>query len=135
MIRFENRFDEYAYRVASLPLAANVKVEEGQWVTVKKGELVLANSTDKKAFIAIGSNREGRDQVAGKFIRKISFLVGDFMLTVSNFKTSETYEDMAPLKVVDGNLEPVKSAEAATATVVAYALGAPVNGFLRIVSA
>lgn len=133
MIRFENRFDEYAYRVASLPLAASAKVEEGQWVTVKSGELVLANSTDKKAFIAIGSNREGRDQVAGKFMRKISFLVGDFMLTVSNFKTSETYGDMTPLKVVNGNLEPVKSE--GTETVVAYALGAPVNGYLRIVSA
>ena len=133
MIRFENRFDEYAYRVASLPLAADARVEEGQWVTVKNGELVLAKSTDKKAFIAIGSNREGRDQVAGKFMRKISFLVGDFMLTVNNFDTAKTYTDMTPLKVVDGNLAPVESAEAAT--VVAYALGAPVNGFLRIVSA
>ena len=133
MSRFENRFDEYAYRVASLPLAADARVEEGQWVTVKNGELVLAKSTDKKAFIAIGSNREGRDQVAGKFMRKISFLVGDFMLTVNNFDTAKTYTDMTPLKVVDGNLAPVESAEAAT--VVAYALGAPVNGFLRIVSA
>lgn len=133
MIRFENRFDEYAYRVASLPLAASAKVEEGQWVTVKSGELVLANSTDKKAFIAIGSNREGRDQVAGKFMRKISFLVGDFMLTVNNFNTSKNYTDMTPLKVVNGNLEPVESSDGAT--VVAYALGAPVNGFLRIVSA
>ena len=133
MIRFENRFDEYAYRVASLPLAADARVEEGQWVTVKNGELVFAKSTDKKAFIAIGSNREGRDQVAGKFMRKISFLVGDFMLTVNNFDTAKTYTDMTPLKVVDGNLAPVESAEAAT--FVAYALGAPVNGFLRIVSA
>lgn len=133
MIRFENRFDEYAYRVASLPLAASAKVEEGQWVTVKKGELVLANSTDKKAFIAIGSNREGRDQVAGKFMRKISFLVGDFMLTVNNFDTAKTYGDMTPLKVVNGNLAPVETA--GTDIVVAYALGTPVNGFLRIVSA
>ena len=133
MIRFENRFDEYAYRVASLPLAASAKVEEGQWVTVKSGELVLANSTDKKAFIAIGSNREGRDQVAGKFMRKISFLVGDFMLTVNNFDTAKSYADMTPLKVVNGNLAPVESES--TETVVAYALGAPVNGFLRIVSA
>ena len=79
---------------SSLPLAANAKVEEGQWVTVKNGEVVLATSTDKKAFIAIGANREGRDQVAGKFMRKISFLVGDFMLTVSNFNTSKSYSDM-----------------------------------------
>lgn len=133
MIRFENRFDEYAYRVASLPLAADAKVEEGQWVTIKNGEVVLAKSTDKKAFIAIGSNREGRDQVAGKFMRKISFLVGDFMLTVNNFNASKSYTDMTPLKVVDGNVEPVENT--GTETVVAYALGAPVNGFLRIVSA
>ena len=55
------------------------------------------------------------------------------MLTVSNFNTSKSYSDMTPLKVVDGNLAPVESKE--TETTVAYALGAPVNGFLRIVSA
>ena len=133
MIRFENRFDEYAYRVSSLPLAANAKVEEGQWVTIKDGKVALATSTDKKAFLAMGSNREGRDQVSGKIIRKISFLVGDFMLTVSNFDTGKTYQSMTPLKVVNGNLAPVESE--GTETTVAYALGAPVNGFLRIVSA
>ena len=134
MIRFENRFDEYAYRVSSLPLAANAKVEEGQWVTIKDGEVVLANASEKKAFLAMGSNREGRDQVSGKIIRKISFLVGDFMLTVSNFDSGKTYNSMSPLKVKeDGNL--TLSETPATDTVVAYALGAPVNGFLRIVSA
>ena len=134
MIRFENRFDEYAYRVSSLPLAANAKVEEGQWVTIKDGEVVLANGTEKKAFLAIGSNREGRDQVAGRIVRKISFLVGDFMLTVSNFDSGKTYNSMSPLKVKgDGNLTLSETPE--TDTVVAYALGAPVNGFLRIVSA
>lgn len=133
MIRFENRYDEYAYRVASLPLAAGVVVEEGQWVTVKNGELVLATTEDKKAFLAIGSNRKGRDQVAGKFLRNISFLVGDFMLTVNNFDTTKSYSDMTPLKVVNGNLAPVETP--ASETVVAYALGAPVNGYLRIVSA
>lgn len=131
MIRFENRFDEYAYRVASLPVAKDTVVEEGQWVTLKNGELVLAKKTDKKAFLAIGSNREGRNQVAGKIIAKISFLVGDFMLTVSNFNTGKSYEDMTPLTVVDGNLEPAEGND----LVVAYALGAPANGFLRIVSA
>ena len=134
MIRFENRFDEYAYRVSSLPLAANAKVEEGQWVTIKDGEVVLANGTEKKAFLAIGSNREGRDQVAGRIVRKISFLVGDFMLKVSNFDSGKTYNSMSPLKVKgDGNLTLSETPE--TDTVVAYALGAPVNGFLRIVSA
>ena len=131
MIRFENRFDEYAYRVASLPVAKDTVVEEGQWVTLKNGELVLAKKTDKKAFLAIGSNREGRNQVAGTIIAKISFLVGDFMLTVSNFNTGKSYEDMTPLTVVDGNLEPAEGND----LVVAYALGAPANGFLRIVSA
>lgn len=133
MIRFENRFDEYAYRVASLPLAKDAKVEEGQWVTIKNGEVVLATSTDKKAFMAIGSNREGRDQVAGKFMRKISFLVGDFMLTVSNFDTAKSYGDMTPLTVENGNVKPVEAE--GTDLVVAYALGAPQSGYLRIVSA
>lgn len=135
MIKFENRFDEYAYRIASLPLHESVKtVEEGQWVTIKGGKLVLASSTDVKAFLAIGSKREGRDQVAGKIFEKISFLMGNFMLTVSNFDTAKTYSaDMTALKVVNGNLAPIE--DAATETTVAYAIGTPINGYLRIVSA
>ena len=131
MIRFENRFDEYAYRVATLPLGDNVKVEGGRWITIKGGKIVIANKTDAKAFMAIGSNREGRDQVAGKFIKNISFLVGDFMVTVDTFDKTKTYGDMTPLTAVDGVLAPAGENE----TVLAYCLGAPKNGFIRIVNA
>lgn len=133
MIKFENRFDEYAYRVASLPLAKNVeRVEEGQWVTVKNNELVLATGAEAKAFLCIGSKREGRDQVAGKFLQKVSFLVGTFVLSVNNFDTAKTYgPNMTDLAVnADGNLTPATEGS----KVVAVAFGAPVGGYLRIVN-
>ena len=134
MIKKENRFDEYSYRVASLPLDPSVeRIEEGQWVTIKGGKLVLAGADTKKAFIAIGSKREGRDQVSGKALQKVAFLVGNFMLTVSNIDLEKSYDpDMTPLKVVEGGiLAPVEGDE----TVVAYAIGQPVAGYVRIVNA
>ncbi|MGL5718196.1 MAG: hypothetical protein ACRCX2_34645 [Paraclostridium sp.] len=135
MIRIENRFDEYSYRVASLPLSLTVdRVEEGQWVTIKGGEVVVANEADVKAFLVIGSKREGRDQVSGKATHKVSFLVGNYMLSVSNFDGAKTYStDMTALKVVDGGiLAPVAEA---TDKIACYAIGQPVGGFLRIVNA
>lgn len=135
MIRKENRFDEYSYRVASLPLDLTVdRVEEGQWVTIKNGKVVIAGAEDVKAFLVIGSKREGRDQVSGKAVCKVSFLVGDFMLTVSNFDTSKSYTtDMTPLKVAEGGI--LEPGTQGTDKIVAYAIGQPNAGFLRIVSA
>ena len=133
MIRAENRFDEYSYRVASVDLDPTATVEEGQFVTIKAGKLVLADKTSPKAFLAIGSNRKGRNQVAGKIVGKISFLVGDSVVSVSNFDATKVYtDDMTPLTVVAGNVCPV---ELATDLVVAYAIGKPQNGFLRIIVA
>lgn len=134
MIRKESRWDAYAYRVGKFLLDEKVeKVEEGQWVTIKGGKVTVADGTEKKAFICIGSKREGRDQVSGKAMQKVSFLVGPFAgLKVTNFDTAETYTDMIPLCVkAKGILAPAKSNE----VIVAYAVGAPVDGHLEIISA
>lgn len=130
MIKFENRFDEYAYRVATLELDPSVQtLEEGQFVTVKDGKLILANKTDKKAFIATGSHRVGRDQIAGKAVKKVAFLVGASILTITNFNAGETYGDMTPLTVDKGVVTPKK---AETDLIVGYSLAKPVSGGLRI---
>lgn len=134
MIRKESRWDAYAYRVGKFLLDEKVdKVEEGQWVTIEGGKVVVANGAEKKAFLCIGSKREGRDQVSGKALQKVSFLVGPFAgLKVTNFDAEGEYTDMTPLCVKTGGiLTPVKNSEA----VVAYAVGAPVDGHLEIISA
>lgn len=134
MIRKESRWDAYAYRVGKFLLDEKVeKVEEGQWVTIKGGKVVIADGTEKKAFLCIGSKREGRDQVSGRAISKVSFLVGPFAgLKVTNYDTMGTYGDMKPLCVKTGGiLTPVTSSE----PVVAYAVGEPVDGHLEIISA
>lgn len=134
MINKENRFDEYCYRCAQLPLDESVeRIEEGSFITVKNGKVVPANKDSKKAFICIGSKREGRDQVAGKMFQKISFLVGDFMLSITNFDREASYtEDMTALSVNENGVVTVASEDD---KIVAYSMGAPVNGVLRIVSA
>lgn len=132
MIKKENRFDEYAYRVASLPLDESVDtVEEGQWVTVKGGKIVLATGSEPEMFLAIGSKRAGRDQVSGKAIRKISFLVGRVIVSTDQFDMTKTYSaDMTALTVKDGKLVPVTADE----KVVATAIGGVNAGYLRIVT-
>ena len=153
MINFANRFDEYAYRVASRELDPSVTtLEEGQWVTVNaSGKLVVADGTTK-SFLAIGSKRVGRDQISGVSVKKISYLVGPFELTVTNFDATGTYANMTPLVVIaDGILSPATPVTVTATTednvttyaiagsmpdkIVAYSMGAPVNGELRIVSA
>lgn len=134
MIRKESRWDAYAYRVGKFLLDEKVdKVEEGQWVTIEGGKVVIAKGTEKKAFLCIGSKREGRDQVSGKALQKVSFLVGPFAgLKVTNFDAEGEYKDMQPLCVKEGGiLTPATSDE----VIVAYAVGAPVDGHLEIISA
>lgn len=134
MIRKESRFDEYAYRIATIPLDESVeRVEEGQWVTINEaGNVIVAGKDTKKAFICIGSKRAGRDKVSGRISRNISFLLGHFVLTVSNFDAAGDYKALTPLKLADeGVLTPVTAP--ATDIVVAYAFGAPKNGYLKII--
>lgn len=133
MIKFENRYDEYAYRLANFDLDPTVAIlEEGQWVTIKSGKLVVSDGT-QKSFIAMGSKRDGRDQVGGVPVKKIAVLHGKFVLSTDQFDAAGTYGDMTALKVgAQGKLTPVT---AGTDRIEAYSVGAPVEGFLRIISA
>lgn len=131
MIKFENRFDEYAYRLAMFEVDPSVtEIEEGQFVTLKNGKLVISDGT-KKSFIAIGSMRKGRDQIGGVPVKKIAVLYGNYVLSTDQFDPSGTYSDMTPLTVGNGGkLKPA----AGNDKVVAYSVAAPVDGFLRIIA-
>lgn len=107
MLRMEARFDEYAYRIAKDNLSNTVTtLEEGQWVTYDaNGELVVAGAASVMAWISIGSKRTGRDQVAGKAIHKISYLLGTFMLETSKYDANGTYSaPVTALKLATGGI-------------------------------
>lgn len=132
MINKENRFDEYSYRVAYRQLSSTVTaLEEGQWVTIVNGEIVISDGT-LKSFLCTSSNRAGRDQISGKSVKKAAYLLGTFELSVTNFDPAGTYGDMVPLMVTTGG---VLTDAAPGAIVEAYAMGLPVAGVLRICSA
>ena len=136
MIIRENRHDEYAYRVAAFELDPSVtRLEEGQWVTLQNGKLVIADGT-KKAFIATGSKRAGRNQVGGVPVKQVSILVGGFILTVDQFDATGTYGELTPLKVKAGGiLTPWISGTDKAEQIVAYSVNEPLAGSLRIISA
>jgi len=137
MIKFEQRFDANAYRVADGVLSDTVtELNEGQWVTYDAaGELVIADDSAPHAFLAMGSVRPGRDQVAGRPVKKITFLHGPFRLETDQFDAEGTYADtMTPLTLTaTGTLTDADLV--AGDKVYAYAQGAPVDGFLKIYSA
>lgn len=138
MIRKQNRFDEYAYRVANKRLSDSVvTLEEGQWVTLDtNGELVIATGT-QKAFIVIGSKRDGRDMVGGKSVRKVSYLKGNFEFDVTNFDPAGDYSTspITPLKVTAGGIL-TPAITPATDIIEAYAIGdVKPDGYLTITSA
>jgi hypothetical protein len=137
MLKFEGKFDEYAYRVANMELDDSVAtLDEGQWITKNNGKIVVADGT-KKAFLVIGSKRTGRDQIGGKPIKGISFLHGSFFgIKTDQFDDAGTYNEMTPLKVKAGGvLTPWVTGTDKVEQLEAYALGAPVGGVLAICSA
>ena len=136
MIKFENRYDSYAYRMASGDVDSSVTaLEEGQWVTYNSsGKLVISDGT-KRSFICTASKRDGRDLISGTPVKKAAFLHGVFCLSVSNFDATKTYTEMCPLKVTtDGILTLWVSGTDSAELIVANAVGAPTDGFLRILS-
>jgi hypothetical protein len=132
MINKENRFDEYSYRVAYRQLnSAVTALEEGQWVTIKNNEIVIADGT-QKSFLCTSSIRAGRDQISGKPVKKAAYLFGTFELSVTNFNPAGAYGDMVPLKVMAGGI--LTPGIVGTDIIEAYAMGLPVAGVLRICS-
>lgn len=138
MIKFEERFEKYAYRVADDYVDDSVtELEEGQWVTYNTdGKLIVSDGT-KKSFIALGSKRAGRNLVGGVSVKKISYLHGPFRLKVSNFDPAGNYDaPMTPLKVTTGGvLTPWVKASDSPEMIHAYSKCAPVDGYLVIYSA
>jgi hypothetical protein len=139
MIKFENRFDEYAYRVAYRELDSSVtSIEEGKWVTINAAGNLILSTGATKSFLLIGSKRTGRDQLGGKPIQKLSYLYGHFEVSTDKFDGTKTFANMTPLVVdTNGDLRPyVQASDSAIVhLIVAYSLGAPSNGFLRIIAA
>lgn len=133
MLRMGGRFDNYAYRV-TLPVDESVaKFEEGSFVTIKAGKLVLADGTAKKAWLLTGSKRVGRNQIAGKPLHKLAFMHGSFYGIQTNmFDATGTYsDDITELTLKEGGiLTPATAGQ----TVFAYAIGKPNNGYLTICS-
>lgn len=137
MIKNVRRFDAYAYRVADRNLASRVtEVEEGQWVTINTdGELVISDGT-QRSFLAIGSMRDGRNQVAGKGIRKIAYLVGSVEVEVTNYDATGDYATLGVTPLVvdeNGDLRPFDLAGGDTVDmIVADAIGDAADGYLRV---
>lgn len=136
MINKENRFDEYAYRIAFKEADPSiVALEEGQWISFVGGKAVISDGTTK-SFICLTSKRDGRDQLSGVPVKKVSYLLGSFELTVTNFDPTETYGDMVPLVVTTGGiLKPYVDGVDLPYLIVAYSYEDANNGTLRICSA
>lgn len=139
MIKLNGRYDHNAYRVSSYPLSQaliTAKVEEGTWVTIANDELVLPKA-GAKAFMLMGSAKDGRNQVAGQINPLATILVGPLSVATDMVDSSKSYTQMCPLIVnAQGKLTPATAPADATETVVAYALdSALTDGFLRIICA
>ena len=135
MIKLSGRYDHNAYRIASFPLSQaliGAKVEEGTWVTIDNDELVLP-AAGAKAFMLMGSARDGRNQVLGQINPLVSIYAGPLSVTTDMVDATKTVTQMGALSVdATGKLVPA----GLDTTIVAYALdGALSDGFLRIICA
>jgi hypothetical protein len=111
MIKKENRYDSYAYRISDVPASADLVAagwEEGDFLSFNaQGELVKADGT-KPAFMSMSSCRPGRDQFTGKTTKQVSILFGALRVDTNSVK-AETFEAGTPLYVgADGKLTATK---------------------------
>lgn len=139
MIKLNGRYDHNAYRMGSYPLSQaliDAKVEDGTWVTIANDELVLPTA-GAKAFMLMGSAKDGRNQVAGQTMPLATILVGPMAVSTNMVDGTKTYAQMGALIVnAEGKLTPATIPAVATEVVVAYALDSAItDGFLRIVCA
>lgn len=148
MLKKDNRFDSYAYRIATREIASTVTaLEEGSWVTLNSdGKIINATASSTVAFLCLTSERKDRDNVSSQgAFPKAAYYLGSFEVTVANnpdaagdtaFDSTGTYAPLTALTIkVDSTtgqaiLTPVTSTE----TVFAYAMGAAdtTNKTLRI---
>lgn len=139
MIKLNGRYDHNAYRIASYALSQaliDAKVEEGTWVTIANDELVLP-ALGAKAFMLMGSAKDGRNQVAGQIMPQVAILAGPMAVSTNMVDATKTYTQMGALIVnAEGKLTPATVPADATEVVVAYALDSAItDGFLRIICA
>lgn len=133
MIKFNSRYDAYAYRIGWFELdSTTTNLEEGQWVKLNESNKVVLAGDGDKGFLAIGSKRKGRDQVAGKAVNQVSFLHGAFGLWTDQVDGS--VEPMSPLKIAAGGKLAKATLPTDAGKVVAWALQQK-EGFTQIVSA
>lgn len=131
MLKFDSRYDAYAYRIGWFPVKNGVTIEEGSWVKLDGNcEVIQAVPGDTKAFMAVGSNRKGRNQIEGKALKNIAFLHGAFAIDTD--QVVGALAPMDPLKIAaNGKLEKAvlpTDAGKIVATVLKQA-----NGFTKIV--
>ena len=112
MIKKENRYDSYAYRISDVPASADLITagwEEGEFLSFNtQGELVKANGS-APAFMSMSSCRAGRDQFTGKTTRQASILFGALRVCTNSVDAGQTYAAGTPLYVgADGKLTTVK---------------------------
>lgn len=132
MIKFNSRFDEYAYRVGTFDVTDGLVVEEGMWVQLDSstGKIVLPKTAGTKAYMAVGSTRVGRNQVAGKAITKIAFLIGSFSVWTDQAPAS----GVAPMAPLTSDTTGKLKAASGTDVILAHALRQS-GGFTQIISA
>lgn len=132
MIKFNSRYDAYAYRIGWFELKDGVTLEEGQWVKLDENNKVVIAGAGDRGFFAIGSKRPGRDQVAGKAVKQVAFLHGAF--SVWTDKVTGTVAPMDALKIGANGVLEKATLPADAGKVVAFALQQD-KGFTQIVSA
>ena len=122
MIRPDNRFDDYAYRVGEFPLSKELTergtLEDGVMVTLNKNaELIIADGAKlgtpgatledgttgypQKAYICTTSNVAGRNQVSGKPFAQGTILIGPACLWIDTVKLVGA-DEKTPLNYTPG---------------------------------
>ena len=100
MLKKDNRFDNYAYRVATRDIDPSVtSLYEGSWVTLDatSGKVRPAAATDKVVFLCTTSERSGRDNVKSQgAFPKAAYYLGPFEVTVSPTSSLATVTSNGP---------------------------------------
>ena len=131
MIKHSTRYDNYAYRLSDVPASAALIAdgwEEGEFLSFdENGELIKATAATVP-FMAMSSQRKGRNQFMGKTTNAASILFGAARVSVTNFDSAKTYAPGAPLYVnATGALTTDKGSY-----LVGYAAGEVVDNYLTV---
>lgn len=113
-IRFDNRYDQYAYSFGARDLSPELQtmpvLEDGIWVTLDENGALAKGDPAKKCFILQTSSKPHRDWANGFIVKKGSCLIGCSIVDTDMFDLEQSYDVMAPLYVdkATGKLTSVK---------------------------